>query len=87
MIPYIHISIDTEVPGGAAYIRFSREKAMRQDPLDTECTVCVDLDASGKPVGIELTVLDQCSFELAARAGKKYGLMVPDLARAALAVA
>lgn len=87
MICYIHVSFDTEVPGGAGYVRFSREKAVRQDVLDDGCTVCVDLDVDGHPVGIELTSLNAYSFELADRAGQKYGLAVPNFAGAALAVA
>jgi uncharacterized protein YuzE len=87
VIRYIHVSVDTEVPGGASYIRYSRAKAVRQDALDDGHTVCVDLDAQGNPVGIELTSLTPYSFELLGLAGGKYGLAVPNLAGAAFAVA
>jgi hypothetical protein len=70
VIPYIRVSLDTEVPGGAGYVRFSRAKAVRQDILDDGCTVCVDLDADGNPVGIELASLNAYSFELASQAAQ-----------------
>jgi len=80
MIPFIHLSIDTEAPGGAAYVRYSRGKAVRQDAIDGELTVCVDLDRDGKVVGIELTSLDDHAFGLATEAAAKYGLRAPALA-------
>jgi hypothetical protein len=87
VIRYIHVSVDTEVPGGAGYVRYSRQKAVRQDAFDQGHTVCVDLDDRGHPVGIELTSLNAYSFELLRLAGEKYGLAVPNLAGAAFAVA
>jgi predicted AlkP superfamily pyrophosphatase or phosphodiesterase len=87
VIRFIHVALDTEVPGGAGYIRYSREKAVRQDAIDDGFTVAVDIDAQGRPVGIELTSLDAYSFDLVDRAATKYGLAVPDLAHAALATA
>jgi len=84
---YIHVSLDTEVPGGAGYIRYSREKAVRQEPMDEKLAVCVDLDPAGNVVGIELTSLDEYAFSLTDKAAAKYGLKVPKLEQAALALA
>jgi hypothetical protein len=78
MTQFIDVALDTEAPGGAGYVRYSHEKALRQEALDEACTVSVDLDALGRPVGIELTTLDAYSFALLERAGAKYGLSVPD---------
>lgn len=78
MTQFIDLALDTEVPGGAGYLRYSHETAVRQDALDEGYTVAVDLDALGRPVGIELTTLDAYSYELLKRAGEKYGLAVPD---------
>ena len=73
----IGMSLDTDVPGGAGYLRYSDAVAVRQDPLDEGYTVAVDLDADDHPVGIELTSLDAYAYDLLERAGKKYGLVVP----------
>jgi hypothetical protein len=78
MTQFIDLALDTELPGGAGYVRYSYEKALRQDALDDGFTVAVDLDALGRPVGIELTTLDAYSYGLLVRAGEKYGLAVPD---------
>jgi uncharacterized protein YuzE len=77
MIPFIHLSIDTEVPGGSGYVRYSHGTAVRQDAMDGELTVCVDLDRDGNVVGIEMTSLDDHSFALIAEAAAKYGLKAP----------
>jgi hypothetical protein len=76
----IHISLDTEVPGGAGYVRYSHGKAVRQDALDEAFSVAVDLDAVGDVVGIELTLLDERAFGLARIAAHRYDLRFPDLA-------
>ena len=78
MTQFIDLALDTDVPGGAGYLRYSHEAAVRQDALDEGFTVAVDLDALGRPVGIELTSLDAYSYDLLKRAGEKYGLAVPD---------
>jgi uncharacterized protein YuzE len=75
----LHISIDTDFPGGAAYVRYSASKAVRQDALDDDFSVAVDQDSIGEVVGIELTLLDCRAFELLAEAVRKYDLDVPDL--------
>jgi uncharacterized protein YuzE len=75
----LNISIDTDVPGGAAYVRYSTSKAVRQDALDDDFSVAVDLDSIGEVVGVELTLLDCRAFELFAEAGRKYDLEIPDL--------
>jgi uncharacterized protein YuzE len=79
MIPFIHLSIDTEVPGGAGYVRYSHGIAVRQDAIDEDLTVCVDLDRDGNVVGIELTSLDDHAFALVTKAATKYGLKAPVL--------
>ena len=75
----LHISVDTDLPGGAAYVRYSMSKAVRQDALDDDFSVAVDLDSVGNVVGVELTLLDRRAFELLAEAGRKYDLEIPDL--------
>jgi uncharacterized protein YuzE len=77
----LRISVETEVPGGAAYIRYSESKAVRQDALDEDFSVAVDLDAVGEVVGVELTLLDSRAFELLSEAGRKYDLAIPNLTR------
>ncbi len=75
----LRISIDTALPSGAAYVGYSTSKAVRQDALDDDFSVAVDLDAIGEVVGVELTLLDRRAFELLAEAGRKYDLEIPDL--------
>jgi hypothetical protein len=75
----IHISLDTEVPGGAGYVRYSHGNAVRQDVIDESFTVAVDLDSRDDVVGIELTSLDEYAFALARAAAQRYDLAFPDL--------
>jgi len=75
----IRISLDTEIPGGAGYIRYGHGHAVRQEKLDEHFCVAVDFDADGNVVGVELTSLDAYAFGLLADAGRKYDLAIPDL--------
>jgi len=80
----IHISLNTDVPGGAGYVRYSRAKAVRQDAIDEHSVVAVDLEKAGGVVGVELTSLDDHAFALARIAAQRCDLSFPDVARALL---
>ncbi len=52
------VELDSEAH--AAYVRFSKRKVAKTEPLHTEgCIVTVDLDSSGDVVGIELVGVNE----------------------------
>lgn len=52
------VELDSEAH--AAYVRFSKKKVARTQPITTDgCIVTVDFDANGEVVGIELVGVDE----------------------------
>ena len=56
--------VELDSQARAAYIRFSRRKVAKTEPLATgKCLVVVDFDSSGAVVGIELAGVNEFGIE------------------------
>ena len=68
------VELDSEAQ--AAYVRFSRKKVVRTQPITTDgCIVTCDFDAAGGVVGIELVGVNEFGIKpLLKRAGLQDGL-------------
>jgi uncharacterized protein YuzE len=69
------VEIDSTVP--AAYIRFSKEKVASTQPIESDDAIInVDLDQSGRVVGVELVGVEE--FNIRKLAEKAHVIGIPD---------